>query len=166
MRNENSATERQVERSIRSVRHACSAALPGIARPVLLGPVGVAHGHADHHDRVDHRRRRGHARDTPARPHDDRSAHALPQNAIGAADVARRLRRDGGRLEAQARFAHGGGSLADDLVGGGPPVPEGQVEPEQFEIEPEHSGVEHPQRLVEQFLPGLVTVTDDDLAAR
>ena len=35
----------------------------------------------------------------------------------------------------------------------------------QLEIEPEHSGIEHPQRLIEQLLPGLVTVADDDLAA-
>ena len=150
---------------MRSVRHACSAALPGIARPVLLRPVGVADGHAHHHDRVDDRRRRGHAGDAPARPHDDRSADALAQDAVGAADVARRLRGDGGRLEPQARLAHGGRGLADDLVGRGPPVPEGQVEPHQLEIEPEHAGVEHPQRLVEQLLPGLVAVADDDLAA-
>ena len=133
---------------------------------MLLRPVGVADGHPDHHDRVDDRRRRGHAGYAPARPHDDRAVHTLPQDAIGAPHVARRLRGDGGRLEAQTRFAHGRGGLADDLVGGGPPVPEGQVEPHQLEIEPEDAGVEHPQRLVEQLLPGLVTVADDDLAVR
>ena len=91
---------------------------------------------------------------------------ALSQDAIGTADVARRLRRDGGRLEAQTRLSHGRGGLADDLVGGGPSVPQGQVEPHQVEIEPEDAGIEHPQGLVEQFLSGLVTVADDDLAVR
>ena len=69
-------------------------------------------------------------------------------------------------FEPEARLAHGGGSLADDLVGRRPPVPERQVEPEQLEVETEDAGIEHPQRLVEQLLPGLVTVADDDLAAR
>ena len=61
---------------------------------------------------------------------------------------------------------HGGGGLADDLVGRRSPVPEGEVEPDQVEVEPEDSGVQHPQRLVEQLLPGLVAIADDDLAAR
>ncbi len=89
--------------------------------------------------------------------------HTFTQDAVGTPDVACRLRRDGGRLETQARFAHGGGGLTDDLVGGGPPVPERQVEPHQVECEPEHAGVEHPQGLVEQLLSRLVAVADDDL---
>ena len=47
-----------------------------------------------------------------------------------------------------------------------PPVREGQVEPEQFDVEPEDFGVEDPQGLVEQFLPGLVAIADDDPATR
>ena len=115
---------------------------------------------------MDHGRRRGHPRYTPTRPHDDRAVHAFAQDAIRTADVAGRLGRDGGRLEPQARFPHGGGGLADDLVGGGAPIAEGQVEPDQVDIEPEDCGVEHPQGLIEQLLPGLVAVADDDLAVR
>ena len=92
-------------------------------------------------------------------------AHAFSQDAVGAADVARRLRGDGGRLEPQTRLAHGCGGVADDLVGRGPTVAERQVEARQLEIEPEYSGIEDPQCLVEQLLSGLVTVADDDLAA-
>ena len=45
-------------------------------------------------------------------------------------------------------------------------LPERQVETHQLEFEPEDVGVEHPQGLIEQFLPGLVAVAHDDLAAR
>ena len=89
---------------------------------------------------------------------------AFAQDAIGTADVARRLRGDGGRLEAETRDAHGGRGLADNAVGRGPPVPQGEIEAQQLQIEPEHDGVQHTQRLFEQLLPGLVPVTHDDLA--
>ena len=57
---------------------------------------------------------------------------------------------------------HGGCGVADHPVGGGPPVLERQVEVHQLEIEPEDAGVEHPQRLVEELLAGLVAVADDE----
>ena len=103
--------------------------------------------------------------DAPTGPDDDRPADALAQDAVGAPDVAGRLRGDGGRLEPQARLAHGGRGLADHGVGRGTAVLEREVEPHQLEVEPEHVGVEDPQRLVEQLLAGLVAVADDDLPA-
>ena len=166
VRNENSATERQVERSMRSVRHACSADAPGIARPVLLRPVGVAHGHAHDHDRMDDGRRWGHARDTPPRPHDDRAAHALPQNAIRTADVAGRLGVMVAALSPKPVSRMAAAASRTTSLARRPPVSEREVEPEQFEVEAEDAGIEHPQRLVEQLLPGLVAIADDDLVAR
>ena len=41
---------------------------------------------------------------------------------------------------------------------------EGQVEPEQLDVEPEDFGVQDPQGLIEQFLPGFVAIADDDPA--
>ena len=76
------------------------------------------------------------------------------------------LRGDGGRLEPETRLTHGGGGLTDDLVRRRSPIRERQVEADQFEVEPEDGRIEHPQRFVEQLLPCLVTVTDDDLVAR
>ena len=115
---------------------------------------------------MDHGRRRGHPGDPPTRPHDDRAVHAFAQDSIRTADVTGRLGRDGGGLQPQTRLPHGGGGLADDLVGSGATIAQGQVEPHQVDIEPDDCGVEHPQGFIEQFLPGLVAVAHDDLAAR
>ena len=109
--------------------------------------------------------RRGHPGNTPPRAHDDGAADALPQNAIRAADIAGGLRGDGGGLESQARPAHGGSGLADHVVARRPPVSEGEIEPQQLEVEAEDPRVEHAQRFVEQLLTGLVAIADDDLEA-
>ena len=50
----------------------------------------------------------------------------------------------------------------DDPVRRRPAVLERQVEVLELELEPEQVAVEHPQRLLEQLLPGLVAVQDDD----
>ena len=139
---------------------------PRVAGPVLLSAVGIAHRHANHHDRVDDRGGRRHPRDAPAGPHDDGTTYALAQNPIGAADIAGRLGRDGGGFEAEARLAHGHGSVTHDIVCGRPPVGERQVEMDELQVESEDSGIEHPQGLLEQLLSRLVPVADNDLVAR
>ena len=131
----------------------------------LLGAVGVADRHAHHRDRVVHARHRRDARDAPPGADDHLAVDRLAQQAVGAADVVGALRRDRRRLEAEARRGHRRRRRRHDLVVGLAPVVEREVVVLQLDLDPGHGGVEHPQRLLEQLLPGLVALEDDDAQA-
>jgi hypothetical protein len=85
---------------------------------------------------------------------------------VRTADVPRRLRGDGGCLQPETGLAHRGGSIPNDIVCRGAAVFERQVVVEELQFETEDPGIENPQCFVEQLLPCLVTVADDDLVAR
>ena len=57
---------------------------------------------------------------------------------------------------------NGGGGLVHDLVAGAPPAVEGEVEPLERELEADHLGSEHADRLLEQVLTRLVALEHDD----
>src|SRR5487761_2174982 len=57
---------------------------------------------------------------------------------------------------------HGGGGVADHAVVGHATVLEGEVEVGEVERDAEEVRGHHPQRLVEEFLSGLVAVAHDD----
>ena len=52
--------------------------------------------------------------------------------------------------------------LVDDRVAGRAPALEREVEAGQVDLEADHVGGEHAQRLLEQLLPGLVALEHDD----
>ncbi len=151
---------------MRSVRQACSPAPPGFAESTLLCAVRVAHRHADHHDRVDNGGWWGDPGNAPSRPDDDRPADFLPQDPVGAPDVASLLRGDRGGLQSQPRLSHGSRGVADHGVARGTAVRQREVEPHQLEVQAEYLHVEDPQCLVEQLLTRFVAVTHDDLPPR
>ena len=66
------------------------------------------------------------------------------------------------RLEPEAVLADRSGSLVHDAVLRRTPALEREVEARQLELEPDHVGREHPQRLLEQLLARLVALEDDD----
>ena len=102
------------------------------------------------------------AGDPPARADDDLAVDGLAQDAVGRADVVLALRRDGRGLEAEARLAHGRGRLRDALVLRLAPAREREVVVHELVLGAAHAGIEHPDRLLEQLLSGLVAVEDDD----
>ena len=54
------------------------------------------------------------------------------------------------------------GGVVDDPILGRAPVLEREVEAREAELDADHVGGEHPQRLLEKFLPGLVAFENDD----
>ena len=112
----------------------------GRAVTPLGGPIGVAHGHAHHDDRMDHRGERDDTRDPATRPDDHRATDPLAQDAVGRADVAGLRRGDGGRLEAETHLDHGLGRLGHDGVLRTTAVLEGQVEPDRSSGTPTTDG--------------------------
>ncbi len=97
----------------------------------------------------------------PAAGADDHlAADLLAQDPVRRADVAARLRRDRRRLQAESVLADRGCRLVDDAVVGRPALREREVEAGEADLEPDHVGREHAQRLLEQLLPGLVAFED------
>ena len=93
---------------------------------------------------------------------DHLAADPLAQQRVGAAHVAGRLGRDGGRLDAEAALDHGVGGLEHDRVVGGAAVLQREVEAAQLELDPDDLGRDHAQRLLEELLTGLVALEDGD----
>ena len=56
--------------------------------------------------------------------------------------------------------------LVDDAVRGRPPLRQREVVARELELEPDHVRLEDAQRLLEQFLPGLVALERRTIAAR
>ena len=104
-----------------------------------------------------------HARDAPAGADDHLAVDLLAQDPVGRADVVLALGRDGRGLEPEPGLAHGLGGLGDDGVVGLAAVLEREVVVDELGLEPGDVGVEHADRLLEQLLPGLVALEDDDL---
>ena len=100
------------------------------------------------------------------RAHDHLPVDRLAQDPVRAADVVGALGRDRRRLQAQPVSRIALGRLGADLVVGLATVLQREVEALDLDLDPEHSGIEHPQRLLEQLLPRLVAVERDysDLA--
>ncbi len=134
-----------------------------VALAPLLGAVGVLDGHA--HDRRSGCGRRRSA-STPGIRRPVRTmtlpstssrrmrlgepTSSLPSGVIVAA------------LSPKPALAHRRGRLVDDLVVGLAPVVEGEIVAVELELEAEDLGVEHPEGLLEQLLPGLVALEDRD----
>ena len=116
------------------------------------------------------RRRSGGTRPTPARPRpgsagrtdDHLAAHLLAQDAVGGADVVLALGRHGRRLDAVAGLAHRARRLQHHVVAGLAPPLQREVEALLLHLDPQHLRVEHPQRLLQQLLAGLVALQHDD----
>ena len=128
----------------------------------LLRAVGVADRHAHDRDRVVHAAERHDARDAAARADDHLAADLLAQDPVRRADVAAGLGRHRRSFEPEAVLADRSGSLVHHAVLGRTPALEREVEARQLELETDHVGSEHPQRLLEQLLARLVALEDDD----
>jgi len=127
----------------------------------LLGAVRVVHGHADHGDGSVDARERPHAWDPPAGAHDHASVDLLPQDRVGAADVARPDGSDGRRLQAESRLSQCVGGVLDHLISGLSTPLERQVEVLSLDLETEHVRLEQAERFSEELLAGLVAVEHD-----
>ena len=160
VRKEYSATARQIPRSIRSVRQACSSAAPGGTGALLFGPVGVAHGHPDHHDRVDDGGQGHHPGNPPPGAYDHRAVHTFSEYPIGCPHVVTSGRRHGGRLQSQADPPHGRRRLVNDDVVRPSPIFQGQIETFELDRDAEHGRLHDPQRLLEKLLSRLVAFAD------
>ena len=128
----------------------------------LLGAVRVADRHANDGDRVVDAGHRRHARYAPPGPDDHLAVDGLAQQPVRAAHVVLALGRDRGRLEAEARLAHGRGGLVTTSLLGLAAVVEREVEVLELELDLQHLGIEHAQRLLEQLLTGFVALEDDN----
>ncbi len=165
MRNAYSATERHTERSMRSVRHACSPVLPG--SPVRCSSAPYASPTAMRTITMGCTTGAGGATPGIRRPVLTMTDPPTPsrQDAIGASDVPRLLRGDRGRLEPQPRLTHRRCSISHHPIRSGTAILERQVEAHEFQVEAEHLWGEDPQSLLEQLLAGLIALAHDDLAA-
>ena len=83
-------------------------------------------------------------------------------SALGLPDVGAVGRRDRRRLQPEARGTHRVGRLGDHRVRGLAAMFEREVECLQLELHVDDVRVDHPERLVEQLLAGLVATQDDD----
>src|SRR5215204_3982324 len=115
-----------------------------LALAPLLRPVGVVDGHTDHRDRGMHAARGVDTGNAPSRAHDNGPVYARSQDRIGRAHVARFLRRNGRRLDAQSSLFHLRSSLVHDLIVCGPSILQRQVVAHEIQVEPGHRRVEHP----------------------
>ena len=128
----------------------------------LLRAVGVADRHAHDRDRVVHAAERHDAGDPAAGADDHLAADLLAQDPVRRADAVARLGRHGRRLQPEAVLADRRGSLVHDPVLRRTPALEREVEARELELETDHVGREHPERLLEQLLARLVALEDDD----
>ena len=131
----------------------------------LLGAVGVADCHANDGDRSVDTAERHHARDPAARANDHLAADLLAEDAVRRADVVLSLRGDGGRFQAQPVLADRARRLEHDVVPGLAALCQRQIEARQRELDADDVGAQDTQRLLEQLLPGLVTLENDDCAS-
>ena len=121
-----SATARQIERWMRSVRNATSS--PFSRRAALLGAVGVLDRHPHDRDRVVDAGHRRHARDPAPGADDHLAVDLLAQDLVRAADVVGALGRDRRRLDRRSRpRASRAAALTHDLVAGPAAVLEREV---------------------------------------
>ncbi len=107
-------------------------------------------------------RDRTHAGQAAAGADDHLAVEFAAQDRVGRTDVALGLGRYRSGLDPKAGEFHGGGRFVHDRVGGRAPVLQREVVMAELERHADHVGVEHAQRLEEQFLSGLVSVEDDD----
>ena len=107
-----------------------------------------------------------HAWNAPPGAHYDAPVDLLPEDRVGAADVACALRRDRGRLQAVAVLTQSGGGVEDDLVAGRPAPLDREVEVLALHLEADHIGLQQPQRFDQQLFTRLVAVEDGDGGCR
>ena len=133
---------------------------------LALAPLGravrVADRHAHDRDRREDAADRHDARDPAARADDHLAADLLAEDPVRRADVVAALGRDRRRLEAEPVLADRRGRLVHDLVLRRAAAVEREVEAEELEREADHVRRENAERLLEQLLPGLVPLEDDD----
>src|SRR5207247_834567 len=124
--------------------------------------VRVTDRHADDRDRsVDAAERRD-ARNPAAGADDDLAPDLFPEDAIRGADVAPPLGSDRRRLERQPLLADRRRRLVHDAVVGLAAPFEREVEAREVELDADHIELENAQALLQQLLPGLVALEDDD----
>jgi hypothetical protein len=133
-----------------------------VAFAPLLRPVCVAHGHANDGDRRVHAAERNDPGDPASGAHDHLAADLLAEDPVGGADVAGLFRRDRRRLEPVPVLPNRGRSLVHHGVLRLATVRQREVVARELELDARHVGREHPQGLLEQLLPGLVTLQHDD----
>ena len=104
----------------------------------------------------------GNPGDPPARADDHGPVDALADQAVGAADVVLALRGYRRRLQPQAGLLHRGRRFGADLVFGGAPLLQREVEAIELDLEAEDIRVEDGERRLEQLLTGLISLEDDD----
>ena len=149
-----------MRRSIRSVRNADF--VGAFALAPLLRAVRVPDGHANDRDRRVHAAVRNHPRNAPPGADDHPPADLLAQDPVRRAHVVRSLGRHRRRLQPEAVLADRSRPVVHDLVVGRAPLLEREIEALEPELEPDHVRLEHPQRLLEELLAGLVPFQDDD----
>src|SRR3954465_5438175 len=84
------------------------------------------------------------------------------RDGVRRPDVVLALGRDRGRLEPEAGLTHRAGGLVDAGVVRRAPVFEREVVALELDLALDHLRSEHPQRLLEQLLAGLVALQHDD----
>src|SRR3954454_8589298 len=159
------------------LRHRAAVRAPDGLRPVrdlvairrfapLLGPIGVADGHAAHDDGVVDAANGRHAGDAPPRPQDHRPVDRLADDPVGATDVVGALRRNGRRLQPQAGAAHLIRRLLADRVSGPAPVLQREIKSDELDLETENAWIQHSQRLPQELLAGLIALQRHYLECR
>jgi hypothetical protein len=124
--------------------------------------VRVADRHAHDRDRSVHAAQRDHAGDAAAGADDDAAADLLAEDAVRGADVVASLGRDRRRLQAEAVLADRARGVVDDGVLRVPAGLQREIEAGKVELDPGHVRAEHAQRLLQQFLAGLVALQHHD----
>src|SRR5437870_1897454 len=125
-------------------------------------PVRVSDGHAYDGDGGVDATERDDPGNPPTRAHDDLAADLLTQDAVRGSDVVRSLGCDRRRLEPESVLPDCGGGVMHHRVRRRATMLERQVEPRELDVDPRDVSREHTQRLVEQFLAGLVSFEDDE----
>src|SRR5579875_350550 len=128
----------------------------------FAGSIGITHRHPHDRDREVSAGERRDARDVTAGADDHRAAYLLAQNPVRRANVLSALRRDRRRLERQAGCSYRRCGLVHDRIARAPPALQREVKALDREIQPEHLGVEHAQRLFKELLTGLVAFEHDN----
>lgn len=129
----------------------------------LTSAVGIADRHPHDRDREMHASERRDPRDTPPCANDHRTTDLLAQDAIRRAHVIGALRRDRRGLQAKPGVAYRSRGVLDHRVTRLAAVLQGQVEALDLKLQGKYVGAEHPQGLLQQLLPGLISVEHDDL---
>ena len=133
-----------------------------LALAPLLRTVGVADRHPHDRDRRMHAAERCDAGNPPPGADDHPAADLLAEDAVRRADVAAALRGHRGGLQPEPVLADRGGRLVHRPVVGLAAPFEREVEPWELELDPDHVRLEHAEALLQELLPGLVALEDDD----